>query len=233
MTTVTVHDVAAFLLAKSGSHLSVSALHRMAYYAQGWHLAWAGTPLFTEEIRIRNTGPVIHAFFPLSDGVTETVWPAGNASAITGSSAQIVTSVFDAYGDMSGIGIGELAKKGAPCILSLARKTDEDPEPVIDLAELKAFFKALDDAPEDQVAYANRFMDRFTDDPVTPGPRPVEHTLIGPHYASASLGDDDYEGWYWKCSCGARAASFIGNWPESREEAREEWSLHFAEAGSI
>ena len=162
--TVSVHDVAAFLLAKAGSHLAVSAIHRMAYYAQGWHLAWAGTPLFNEEIRIRNTGPVVHAFFPHSEGITETEWPAGNAAAVTGPAARILESVFGSYGHMSGISMGELAKKGAPCILALVRKTGEDPEPVIDLAEMKAFFKALDDAPEDQVAYANRFMDRYTDE---------------------------------------------------------------------
>lgn len=222
--TVTAHDVAAFLLSQARSHLAVSALHRMAYYAQGWHLAWAGTPLFNEEIRIRNTGPVVHAFFAQSEGVTETAWPAGNASAITGSAAQVLKAVFDTYGDMSGISLGDNAKKQAPCILALARRTDEDPEPVIDLAELKAFFKALDDAPEDRVAYANRFMAKYTEPVVAASP--VEHTLIGPHYASASLGDEDHEGWYWKCSCGVRAASFIGNWPESEEEAREEWKLH-------
>lgn len=164
MTAISVHDVAASLLANAGSHLAVSAIHRMAYYAQGWHLAWAGTPLFDEEIRIRNTGPVVHAFFAHSDGVTETAWPAGNASAITGKTADIVTAVFDSYGGMSGISLGEIAKKGAPCLLALARKTDEDREPVIDLADMKAFFKALDDAPEDRIAYANRFMDKYTDD---------------------------------------------------------------------
>jgi uncharacterized phage-associated protein len=168
--TVTVHDVAAFLLAKSGSHLAVSALHRLAYYAQGWHLAWAGTPLFDEEIRIRKTGPIVHAFFAHSEGFTETAWPAGNAAAVTGPAAKIIESVFNSYGHMSGIGMGELAKMQAPCILALARKSDDDPEPVIDLAELKAFFKALDDAPEDQVAYANRFMDRFTDEALRAGP---------------------------------------------------------------
>lgn len=54
----------------------------------------------------------------------------------------------------------------------------------------------------------------------------AEHRLIGPQHASASLPEDDYAGWYWKCSCGAKASSFIGNWPESEEEAREEWKLH-------
>jgi uncharacterized phage-associated protein len=161
---VTVHDVAAFLLARADSHLAVSAIHRMAYYAQGWHLAWAGAPLFSEEIRIRSTGPIVHAFFAHSDGVTETAWPAGNASAITGKTADIVATVFDSYGHMSGISMGGLAKEQAPCIFALARKTDEDTEPVIDLDEMRAFFRALDDAPDDRVAYANRFMGRYTDE---------------------------------------------------------------------
>jgi hypothetical protein len=42
----------------------------------------------------------------------------------------------------------------------MAHKTDEGTEPVIDLTVMKAFFKALDDAPDDRVAYANRFMDK-------------------------------------------------------------------------
>ncbi|WP_354214652.1 type II toxin-antitoxin system antitoxin SocA domain-containing protein [Arthrobacter sp. UYCo732] len=164
-TTVTVHDSVAFLLGRARGHLSVAAIHRMTYYAQGWHLAWAGTALFHEEIRIRNSGPVAHALFPFQkDGATETEWPAGNAAAITGHSAEVLKYVFNSYGHMTGISMGELARKEAPCILALARKTSEDTEPVIDLAEMKSFFKALDDAPEDQTAYANRFMAQYTDE---------------------------------------------------------------------
>ena len=161
--TISVHDVAAFLLEKSGSHLAVSAIHRMAYYAQGWHLAWAGTPLFAEEIRIRNTGPVVRSLFAHSEGFTETAWPAGNAAVITGDTAKVLAAVFNSYGHMTGISMGENAHQEAPCMLAMARKTDEDREPVIDLVDMKAFFKALDDAPQDATAYANRFMDRYTD----------------------------------------------------------------------
>lgn len=164
-TSVTVHDVVASLLAQARGHLSMPAIHRMTYYAQGWHLAWAGTPLFGEEIRIRKSGPVAHALFPHQrNGVTEEEWPAGDASEITGHSAEILKSVFNSYGHMTGISMGELAHKEAPCILALARKTDEDTEPVIDLAEMTAFFKALDDALENQTAYANRFMAHYTDE---------------------------------------------------------------------
>ena len=54
----------------------------------------------------------------------------------------------------------------------------------------------------------------------------VEHVLVGPRYADASLPDDDYAGWYWSCTCGAAASKWIQNWPESEDEAREGWELH-------
>lgn len=226
MTTVSVHDVVAFLLARKGGHSSTSSLHKLAYFAQGWHLAWAGTPLFDEEIRTRKGGPFVPAMFPhQKDGATESSWPAGNAAAVTDNQATVLEAVFNHYGDLSGITLAKFANAQAPCLLATERATDEEPWPVIDLAELKAFFKALDDSPEDRTAYANRFMDKYADE--VHASRPVEHTLIGPNFASAYVEDDHHEGWYWKCSCGAKAASFIGNWPESEDEARQEWTLHF------
>lgn len=227
MTTTTVHNVIAYLLASKGSHASTSSLHKMAYFAQGWHLAWTGEPLFAEEIRTRKGGPFIPAMFQYQTdgGVTETAWPAGNAAAVTAAQAKVLEAVHRHYSHLSGLTMAEFANAEAPCLLAMQRATEADPWPAIDLSELKAFFKALDDAPEDKTAYANRFMDRYAD-PAEREPRPVEHTLVGPTRASADLGDDHHEGWYWKCSCGARAAGFIGNWPESEDEAREEWMLH-------
>lgn len=165
MNPVTVHDVVAFLLTRSPGFLSMSVIHRMAYFAQGHHLAWTGTPLFNEELRIRRSGPVVHALFPVQEnGCTAEAWPTGNASAVTGAAADTVTSVFDFYGDMSGISLGRIAHKHAPCTSAATRKNQEDPEPVIDLDDMKAFFKALIDAPEDRIAYANRFMSQYTDE---------------------------------------------------------------------
>lgn len=165
MSTLTVHDVVAFLLARQGSHLSMSALHKMAYFAQGWHLAWAGVPLFDEEIRTRKGGPFVPALFPhQKDGFIETSWPAGNPAAVGGEQDIALEAVFRHYGHLTGITLAEFANQQAPCKLAMARATAEDPSPVIDLAELEAFFRALNDAPEDTTAYANRFMARYTDE---------------------------------------------------------------------
>lgn len=225
MTTVSVHDVVAFLLAKASSHLSMAAIHRMTYYSQGWHLAWNGNSLFDEDLRIRKSGPVAPALFALQkDGCTQESWPAGNAAAITGPSAAVLDTVFNSYGHMTGISLGQSAHKEAPCRSAWSRRTGADPEPVIDLTEMKSFFKALGDAPEDGVAYANRFMDRYTD--VSEAETEEVHTLAGPSFASAILPETSYSGWYWKCSCGTQVSWFIGNWPKSEDEARAEWKLH-------
>lgn len=164
--TITVHDVAAFMLARPEvRHLSMSALHKTAYYAQGWHLAWQGSPLFDEEIRTRASGPFVPALFPFqTDGYTETSWPAGNAAAVTGTTQSVLEAVFNSYGCLTGLTLGRMANEQAPCMLAAARATEEDPDPVISLDELKAFFKALNDAPESQVDYANRFMKKYTDE---------------------------------------------------------------------
>jgi hypothetical protein len=61
--------------------------------------------------------------------------------------------------------MGENAKEHAPYLLAKARATDEEPHQVIDLSELKSFFKALADAPADQIEYANRFMGSCTPEP--------------------------------------------------------------------
>lgn len=34
-------------------------IHKLAYYCQGWHLAWTGAPLFTESIHAWTRGPVV------------------------------------------------------------------------------------------------------------------------------------------------------------------------------
>lgn len=165
MTAITVHDAVAFLLARNGGRLSTSSLHKMAYFAQGWHLAWAGTPLFDEEIRTRRSGPFIPAMFPhQKDGYTETSWTAGNAAAVSAAQAKVLETVFRHYAHLTGITMGEFANAQAPCLLAMQRITEEDSRPVIDLGEMKAFFMALDDAPEDRTSYANRFMAKYADE---------------------------------------------------------------------
>lgn len=55
---------------------------------------------------------------------------------------------------------------------------EEDLLEQFDLTEMKAFFKALDDAPEDQIACANRFMAQYADEAMLVQPcRPLRQRL--------------------------------------------------------
>jgi hypothetical protein len=83
------------------------------------------------------------------------------------------------YGHQSGLVMGENAKKHAPYLLAQARASEDEPHKAIDLSELASFFKALADAPEDQVAYANRFIANYTEAALGPAGR-TQMTAIEP-----------------------------------------------------
>jgi uncharacterized phage-associated protein len=56
---VSAHDVAAELRRRFDRDPGVVKVHKLLYYAQGWHLAWAGEPLFRERIEAWANGPVV------------------------------------------------------------------------------------------------------------------------------------------------------------------------------
>jgi uncharacterized phage-associated protein len=55
---VSAHDVADDLRRRLPG-LGVVKLHKLLYYAQGWHLTWLGEPLFREQIKAWANGPVV------------------------------------------------------------------------------------------------------------------------------------------------------------------------------
>lgn len=56
---VSVHDVAAELRRRFNGDPGVVKIHKLLYYAQGWHLTFAGEPLFGERIEAWANGPVV------------------------------------------------------------------------------------------------------------------------------------------------------------------------------
>ncbi len=55
---VSAHDVARELRYRLPA-LGTLKQHKLCYYAQGWHLAWTGEPLFRERIEAWENGPVV------------------------------------------------------------------------------------------------------------------------------------------------------------------------------
>lgn len=55
---LSVHDVVRELRRRLPDAGDVK-IHKLAYYCQGWHLAWVGEPIFAESIEAWENGPVI------------------------------------------------------------------------------------------------------------------------------------------------------------------------------
>lgn len=52
-----VFDVAKYILCQCGK-MSTWKLQKLCYYAQAWHLAWTGNPIFAEDFQAWSNGPV-------------------------------------------------------------------------------------------------------------------------------------------------------------------------------
>jgi uncharacterized phage-associated protein len=55
---LSVHDVARELRQRE-PHAGDVKIHKLAYYCQGWHLAWTGEPMFPELVEAWTNGPVV------------------------------------------------------------------------------------------------------------------------------------------------------------------------------
>jgi uncharacterized phage-associated protein len=95
---VSAHDVAAELRRRFDRDPGVVKVHKLLYYVQGWHLAWAGEPLFRERIEAWANGPVVADLW--HDEKKERARPTGRALA--GPHLATIDYVMDRYGRYSG-----------------------------------------------------------------------------------------------------------------------------------
>lgn len=62
-----VFDVAKYILCQCGK-MSTWKLQKLCYYAQAWHLAWTGNPIFAEDFQAWSNGPVCPELFHAHQG---------------------------------------------------------------------------------------------------------------------------------------------------------------------
>jgi uncharacterized phage-associated protein len=119
----TVHDVAAYIVAKHGA-LSTMKLQKLIYYAQAWSLVWEGRPLFSERIEAWANGPVVRELYDRHRGLFEVRdWPDGDPRKLTPSDRATIDAVLGFYGDRPAQWLSDLthseqpwrdARRGAP-----------------------------------------------------------------------------------------------------------------------
>lgn len=111
---LSVHDVAAYILKKQGE-MSAMKLQKLVYYSQAWSLVWDEKPLFRAKIEAWANGPVVRALYDEHKGkFSVKEWPKGDRGKVTGEVKKTIDSVLAFYGDKSGQWLSELTHKEHP-----------------------------------------------------------------------------------------------------------------------
>lgn len=111
---VSAHDVAAYILERSGP-LSAMKLQKLVYYSQAWSLVWDDRPLFPERIEAWANGPVVRDLYDRHRGHFQVKgWRWGNASRLGQAERATVDSVLNYYGPHSAQWLSDLTHRETP-----------------------------------------------------------------------------------------------------------------------
>lgn len=145
--TDTVADVAAHILDQAGP-MTAMKLHRLCFYAYGYHLAWEGRRLFPEHFEAWANGPVVPALYETHRGRFE-LGPGsipGNPGLLDDGERESVGIVLDQLGHLSAHELSVMTHWEAPWRLARARSgagpMERSSEPLRD-DEIAEHFKAL------------------------------------------------------------------------------------------
>ncbi|MEV8437134.1 type II toxin-antitoxin system antitoxin SocA domain-containing protein [Actinosynnema sp. NPDC051121] len=109
-----VHDVAAALLDATGPE-SPMKLQKLLYYAQAWHLAEHGEPLFDARIEAWRRGPVVPEVYHRHQGRSEVrAWEEGDPGRLAERERAVVASVVDRYGHFTRHQLSDMAHDEEP-----------------------------------------------------------------------------------------------------------------------
>lgn len=100
--TVSVFDVALYILKRLGHSCSTMKLHKLLYYCQAWSLVWDDSPLFFQKIEAWANGPVIRTLFNFHKGMYEISaqdLSIGDDRNLNQNQKDTINTVLDSYGD--------------------------------------------------------------------------------------------------------------------------------------
>jgi uncharacterized phage-associated protein len=112
----TAHDVAAYILDKSGM-MTAMKLQKLVYYSQAWSLVWDDAPLFRERIEAWANGPVVPALYDKHRGQFQVrTWSSGNPDVLTRTQRETIDAVLKFYGKKSSQWLSDLTHREAPWV---------------------------------------------------------------------------------------------------------------------
>ena len=135
-----VQEIAKKIIAKTdtehGDTISNLKLQKMLYYMQGFHLAFFGTPLFEEEIKAWQYGPVVPSVYEAYKRYESKAidLPEGPIIQLTEDEEAVFDNVYDEYNQFSAVALMKMTHEESPW-----RSTEISQ--VINKEKIKVFFK--------------------------------------------------------------------------------------------
>lgn len=121
----TAKDAARYLIGlaaadEESEYLTPLRLQKLLYYAQGWHLAVRGEPLFADRIEAWKYGPVVESVFQEfkrfgRNGIDPKALEAADSpSLLTNSETEHLDAIWETYKDFSAIRLSEMTHDEQP-----------------------------------------------------------------------------------------------------------------------
>lgn len=116
--TVTVYDVADYILSKSPGGMTAMKLQKLCYYSHAWHLVWNEEPLFPNRIEAWANGPVVRDLYRSHrqqfhlTGMPEHVH--ADKAKLSTEQRTSIDAVLEFYGPMSAHQLSQLTHQERP-----------------------------------------------------------------------------------------------------------------------
>jgi uncharacterized phage-associated protein len=122
-------DVANYLIEnarKERRFVDPMTLQKLLYYAQCWHLAEYGSPLFPEPIEAWTWGPVVRVVWKAYSGKRPIIPDDVYFDDLNDSQKEVVNAVWTAYGHISGPRLSAMTHREQPWTTARKGKGERD-----------------------------------------------------------------------------------------------------------
>ncbi len=110
---ITADDVAYYILDRHA--MTAMKMQKLVYYAQAWHLARTGGPLFAEPIEAWVNGPVVRELYDQHRGqFSLSGWQSGDPTALSRGQRTLLDEILGTYGQRSAAWLSQLTHGEEP-----------------------------------------------------------------------------------------------------------------------